>query len=113
MDSNRRERPEHETAGRHRGRDPRTRDECPRDSAPASRTLHVGRIARCGGPPRGSLRVSARNDRADDKRSAGGRCTMAHLRIPEEDRTITEQPAVGTYLAERGIAYERLGAEAR
>jgi len=33
---------------------------------------------------------------------------MALLRIPEEDRTLTDQPAIGAYLAERGIEYERL-----
>jgi 1,2-dihydroxy-3-keto-5-methylthiopentene dioxygenase len=34
---------------------------------------------------------------------------MALLKIPEEDRSITEATAVTTFLAERGIEYERLG----
>jgi 1,2-dihydroxy-3-keto-5-methylthiopentene dioxygenase len=34
---------------------------------------------------------------------------MALLNIPEEDRSITEATAVTTFLAERGIEYERLG----
>ncbi len=33
---------------------------------------------------------------------------MATLRIPDEDRTITADTDVRTYLAERGIEYERL-----
>ena len=33
---------------------------------------------------------------------------MATLRIPEEDRTITDQAAVAEYLAARGIEYERM-----
>jgi 1,2-dihydroxy-3-keto-5-methylthiopentene dioxygenase len=35
---------------------------------------------------------------------------MALLNIPEENRSLTEQPAVTAFLAERGIEYERLGA---
>ena len=34
---------------------------------------------------------------------------MALLKIPEEDRSLTEQAAVTSFLAERGIEYERLG----
>ena len=32
---------------------------------------------------------------------------MAHLRIPEHNRTLTEPAEIGGYLAERGIAYQR------
>lgn len=35
---------------------------------------------------------------------------MALLRIPEEDRTLTDPTAVRDYLAENGIEYERTGA---
>jgi 1,2-dihydroxy-3-keto-5-methylthiopentene dioxygenase len=35
---------------------------------------------------------------------------MALLKIPEQDRSITDAAAVTTFLAERGIEYERLGA---
>jgi 1,2-dihydroxy-3-keto-5-methylthiopentene dioxygenase len=35
---------------------------------------------------------------------------MALLRIPEEDRTITEAGEITAFLAERGIDYERVGA---
>lgn len=35
---------------------------------------------------------------------------MALLRIPDENRSITEPAAIVAYLAERGIEYERLGA---
>jgi 1,2-dihydroxy-3-keto-5-methylthiopentene dioxygenase len=35
---------------------------------------------------------------------------MALLKIPEEDRSLTEQGDVTAFLAERGIEYERLGA---
>jgi 1,2-dihydroxy-3-keto-5-methylthiopentene dioxygenase len=34
---------------------------------------------------------------------------MALLKIPDENRTLTDQAEVGAYLAERGIEYERLG----
>ena len=34
---------------------------------------------------------------------------MALLKIPEEDRSLTEQADVTSFLAERGIEYERLG----
>src|SRR6478672_1951251 len=34
---------------------------------------------------------------------------MALLKIPEENRSLTEQSAVTAFLAERGIEYERLG----
>lgn len=34
---------------------------------------------------------------------------MALLKIPEENRTLTDERTIGTYLAERGIEYERLG----
>jgi 1,2-dihydroxy-3-keto-5-methylthiopentene dioxygenase len=34
---------------------------------------------------------------------------MALLKIPEEDRSVTESAAVTTFLAEHGIEYERLG----
>jgi 1,2-dihydroxy-3-keto-5-methylthiopentene dioxygenase len=37
---------------------------------------------------------------------------MALLRIPEEDRTLTEADAVRGFLAEHGIEYERTGAAA-
>ena len=37
---------------------------------------------------------------------------MALLRIPDEDRTITEAGAVRSFLAEHGIEYERTGAAA-
>ncbi len=33
---------------------------------------------------------------------------MALLRIPEQDRTLTESGEIATYLSERGIDYERL-----
>lgn len=33
---------------------------------------------------------------------------MALLRIPDEDRTLTSEAAIATYLAERGIEYERV-----
>jgi 1,2-dihydroxy-3-keto-5-methylthiopentene dioxygenase len=36
---------------------------------------------------------------------------MALLKIPDENRTLDNQAAVGAYLAERGIEYERLGAQ--
>ncbi|HEY9228308.1 MAG TPA: cupin domain-containing protein [Gemmatimonadaceae bacterium] len=36
---------------------------------------------------------------------------MALLRVPEEDRTLSDQASITTYLAERDIEYERLGAE--
>src|SRR5689334_23941868 len=36
--------------------------------------------------------------------------TMALLKIPDEDRTITDASAVRDFLAERGIHYERTGA---
>src|SRR5437764_5144394 len=32
---------------------------------------------------------------------------MAQLRIPDENRTINDEAAVGKYLADRGIDYER------
>ncbi|MEP6493227.1 MAG: cupin domain-containing protein [bacterium] len=35
---------------------------------------------------------------------------MALLRIPDENRTLTDEQTIGGYLAERGIEYERLGA---
>jgi 1,2-dihydroxy-3-keto-5-methylthiopentene dioxygenase len=35
---------------------------------------------------------------------------MALLRIPEENRTLTDDPSVRGFLVERGIEYERLGA---
>jgi len=35
---------------------------------------------------------------------------MALLRIPDEDRTLTDAAAVTTFLAEHGIEYERTGA---
>jgi 1,2-dihydroxy-3-keto-5-methylthiopentene dioxygenase len=35
---------------------------------------------------------------------------MALLKVPEEDRSLTEAVAVTTFLAEHGIEYERLGA---
>jgi 1,2-dihydroxy-3-keto-5-methylthiopentene dioxygenase len=35
---------------------------------------------------------------------------MALLKIPEEDRSLTESAAVTSFLAEKGIEYERLGA---
>jgi 1,2-dihydroxy-3-keto-5-methylthiopentene dioxygenase len=34
---------------------------------------------------------------------------MAQLKIPEEDRSLTEKSEVTAFLAERGIEYERLG----
>ncbi|MGH7617162.1 MAG: 1,2-dihydroxy-3-keto-5-methylthiopentene dioxygenase, partial [Gemmatimonadaceae bacterium] len=34
---------------------------------------------------------------------------MALLKIPEQDRSLTDQAAVTTFLSERGIEYERLG----
>jgi 1,2-dihydroxy-3-keto-5-methylthiopentene dioxygenase len=34
---------------------------------------------------------------------------MALLRIPEQDRTLTDEPSITAYLGERGIDYERLG----
>lgn len=34
---------------------------------------------------------------------------MALLRVPDEDRTLTEREAVREYLAERGIEYEHVG----
>ena len=37
---------------------------------------------------------------------------MALLRVPDEDRTITDPGEVTTFLAERGIEYERAGAAA-
>jgi 1,2-dihydroxy-3-keto-5-methylthiopentene dioxygenase len=37
---------------------------------------------------------------------------MALLRVPEEDRTLTDKAEVTSYLAERGIEYERIGAVA-
>ena len=33
---------------------------------------------------------------------------MALLRIPEQDRTLTESGEIAAYLSERGIDYERL-----
>jgi 1,2-dihydroxy-3-keto-5-methylthiopentene dioxygenase len=36
---------------------------------------------------------------------------MALLRIPEQDRTLTESSEIATYLSERGIDYERLEGE--
>ena len=35
---------------------------------------------------------------------------MALLRVPEENRTLTDQAEITTFLAERDIEYERLGA---
>ena len=35
---------------------------------------------------------------------------MALLKIPEEDKSLTEQAEVTAFLAERGIEYERMGA---
>jgi len=35
---------------------------------------------------------------------------MAIVRIPQENRTLSDEPAIATYLAGRGIEYERLGA---
>lgn len=37
---------------------------------------------------------------------------MASLKIPDENRTLTDEQTIGTYLAERGIEYERLGSAA-
>jgi 1,2-dihydroxy-3-keto-5-methylthiopentene dioxygenase len=37
---------------------------------------------------------------------------MALVRIPEEDRTLTEESSIAAYLAERGIDYERWTGEA-
>ena len=36
-----------------------------------------------------------------------GRSIMAILRIPEEDRTLHDEAAIGQYLADRGIDFER------
>src|SRR5215471_6654245 len=38
------------------------------------------------------------------------RRTMALLKIPDEDKSLTEQTEVTAFLAERGIEYERMGA---
>ena len=35
---------------------------------------------------------------------------MALLRVPDENRTLTDQSEITSYLAERGIEYERVGA---
>lgn len=35
---------------------------------------------------------------------------MALLRVPDENRTLTDQTEITAYLAERGIEYERIGA---
>ena len=35
---------------------------------------------------------------------------MALLRVPDEDRTLTDKAEITSYLAERGIEYERVGA---
>jgi 1,2-dihydroxy-3-keto-5-methylthiopentene dioxygenase len=35
---------------------------------------------------------------------------MALLRVPDEDRTLTDKAEITSYLAERGIEYERIGA---
>src|SRR5689334_24867350 len=34
---------------------------------------------------------------------------MALLRVPDEDRTLTDQAEITAYLAERDIEYERIG----
>src|SRR5687767_3574426 len=49
--------------------------------------------------------------RSDARRPTGhAEDSMALLRIPDEDRTLTDATAVRGFLAEYGIEYERMGA---
>ena len=70
--------------------------------ARASRSLHLGRDDRGGRTARRDPGVSVRDDRQIE-----GSIAMALIRIPVEDRTITDPAQIAAFLATQGIDYER------
>src|SRR5437868_13879563 len=68
---------------------------------PPAWALHLGAGPCRGEPPTGDSGVSVRSD------GAKARHYMATVRIPDENRTLTDQDQVTRYLATLGIDYER------
>ena len=68
---------------------------------PPAWALHLGPRPRRGKAARGDSGVSVRSD------GAKARHDMATVRIPDEQRTLTDQDEVTRYLATLGIDYER------
>src|SRR5262245_51714433 len=104
VDPDPRERSGHATPGTPGHGDARRASRVARVPAPAARPLHLGRDARRSGTPRRDPRVPPRGGRP---LVSGGRHVMALVKIPAEQRTLSDPEAIAAYLADRGIDYER------
>src|SRR5436190_10176095 len=70
----------------------------------------MGRHAARRGTPCRDSRVPVRSGRPharQQRRAREGRSVMAIVRIPEENRTLSDDGAIGRYLSDRGIEFER------
>src|SRR5437868_7952424 len=72
------------------------------------RSSSAGTACTPGARPWTTLAATSRFSSSCSKRSAArGRCVMALVRIPEEDRTLRDSADIVGFLGDYGIEYER------